>query len=350
MNIGILTHHLGINYGGILQCYALSATLQRMGHTPVVIQREPNSNWKTPLRLLLQHFGLLRYLERTDRADGSRLRPFIRQHICLTPPIRSRAKMLSVSADHELKAVIVGSDQVWRKEFVDRWRFEYYLDFVPTGVKRLSYAASIGVDTWDYSPTDSAQIASHLRQFTALSVRESQAAHLLQTELDIKACVMPDPTLLLSADDYRALMTNASIPSQPYVFAYWLNPDKSALEELLRPYREAGKHIVIVSLHQTSALPSVEEWLALVAHADAVITDSFHGIVFSFIFERPLRLHCNAAGGFSRISSLLTMLGCPELADTPNAPIDRQLVSRNIQEWQVRAHTFLHAGLNAHNS
>lgn len=345
MNIGILTHHFGINYGGILQCYALCTFLRRMGHNPVVIVREPDWNWKTPLRICLDKLGLLRFVERTDRVDGSKLRPFVQHNFVCTTPIRARAKMLQVCADYDLQAVVVGSDQVWRREFIEKWGLEYFLDFVPSGVRKLAYAASIGVNRWDYGADDSKRIVQLLATYKAVSVREDEAATLIADALNFKAEVMPDPTLLLTADDYRSLFDNRRLVAEPYTFVYWLNPDESSLRPILAQHEAEGRKVVRIGLHQQEALPGIEDWLAFMAHAESVVTDSFHGIVFALIFGRPLHICCNKAGGFGRISSLLNLLGCPELLDSPNATIDTQRVCSNINALRDKALDFLQRGL-----
>lgn len=345
MKIGILTHHFGINYGGILQCFALSSYLQQMGHTTVIISREPNKNWKTPIRICLEKMGLLRFVEHTDRADGSKIRTFVNKHFTRTQPIRSHSKMEQVCKDYNLQAVIVGSDQVWRKEFIEKWGLEYFLDFVPNGVQKLSYAASIGVNHWDYNEEESKHIAQLLASYKAISVREDEAADLIAEALNLKVNVMPDPTLLISAEQYKSLFENRRIISEPYTFIYWLNPDESELRPIITEQKAAGKKIIRISLHQTDPLPSIEDWLSLMAHADYVVTDSFHGVVFALIFERTLHIHCNKAGGFGRIRSLLNMLGCTELTTNPNATIKYSIVREHIKELQTKAYHFLNNNL-----
>ena len=121
MRIGILTHPQSVNYGGILQCYALCTYLRKLGHEPIVIHREVDRSfflWGL-VRSFLKAIHFPRYYtpNKVDRMIN--VKPFIKKYLVRTKPIRSQAQMRRVCKDYQLNAVIVGSDQVWRADFAN---------------------------------------------------------------------------------------------------------------------------------------------------------------------------------------------------------------------------------------
>lgn len=307
MRIGILTHPQFVNYGGILQCYALSTLLRKMGHEPIVIRREANRSfflWEW-VRALLRILHYPRYYKpiKVDRTKN--IRPFIQKYITRTSPIRSRQQMFNVCYKYQLDAVIVGSDQVWRRDYARRFGYNYFLDFVPNGILKMSYAASFGLKEWTYNYQETKKIKKLLSHYSGISVREAEAVEMLMNNIGMKAYQHVDPTLLLTADDYASI-TSQRLVDESYIFVYWLG-DKELMLNQIQVLETSGKKVVSIFLRDNVEQISIEDWLSYIKYADRIITDSFHGSVFSIIFKKQFTVLKNDSGGNGRISSLCKM-------------------------------------------
>lgn len=340
MRIGILTHPQGVNYGGILQCYAFCTYLRKNGHDPMVIHRQNDKAfflWEWTRSLLrLVHFP--RYYNSNEVDKGKKIRPFIDNHLKRTMPVRSQSQMKKICRRYQLDAVIVGSDQVWRKDFAIKFGYNYFLDFVPHGVRKLSYAASFGLNEWQYDEEQNKVLTELLTKFKGVSVREFEAIGLLKENLGIDAVQQVDPTLLLNAEEYSNI-SSPRLVVDGYVFVYWLGA-KEAVEKKISEIEESGVRVVKMFLRDNEEQMSVEDWLSYIKYANQVITDSFHGCVFSIIFSRPFIISFNNSGGIGRLSSLFKILNI-ENEVKENSPIDYAKVHACIEELQAKSKTFI---------
>ena len=309
MKIGILTHPQSTNYGGILQCYALCTYLRKLNHEPIVIQRVADKSfflWSIVRNILrVCHFPRYYHPETVDRMVN--IRPFIQKHLARTEPVNSQNKMKKVCQKYGLDAVIVGSDQVWRHDYAMKYGFNYFLDFVPDDVVKASYAASFGLSDWQYTHRETEIIKQLLDRFKGISVREEDAVSLIKDNTGKNALQLIDPTMLLKQEDYDNI-TSHRLVKEKYVFVYWLG-DKNLIASAIERYKTEGYAIVNINLRDICEQISVEDWLSYIKYADYVITDSFHGCVFSIIFERQFIAFGNKSGGNSRIKSLCKMFG-----------------------------------------
>ncbi|MBN8524732.1 MAG: polysaccharide pyruvyl transferase family protein [Planctomycetes bacterium] len=327
MKIGILTQPLGHNYGGILQNFALQHVLKAAGHVVLTLDLKRKQTWRQRARSaavravttpLIRRIGDPRARQRMAmqnlRESASRL---ISTTGPLTAPLRSDALM-----EFAFDAYIVGSDQVWRPSY-SPYLPHYFLDFaLETKARRIAYAASFGNAEREFTPAECARFTSLLARFDAVSVREKSAIASCQQLFNRKAELCCDPTLLITADEYRRLWVNCDIspPSQRYGLRYFLDPTPEKCSAHASACRALGL-LPISSLpdgprEDFSALtfapviaPSVPDWLALIANASFIATDSFHGCVFSLIFRRPFFVFDNPDRGSDRISCLLQTAG-----------------------------------------
>ena len=309
MKIGILTHPQGSNYGGILQCYALCTYLRKLNHEPIVIQRIANRSfflWEWT-RSLLKALHFPRYYKPNVIDRGVHIRPFVEKYLNRTVPIRSNCDMRKVCTKYGLKAVIVGSDQVWRTSYAMRFGYNFFLDFVPENVIRASYAASFGLSEWNYTKEQTNTIKKLLSRFKGISVREEDAITLIKDNTGFDAIQLVDPTMLLTQEDYNKI-TSPRLLSGQYVFVYWLG-DKKDIKEQVDKYKNEGYRVLELYLRDECEQVSVEDWLSYIKFADLVLTDSFHGTVFSIKFERKFKVFENNSGGNGRILSLCKMFG-----------------------------------------
>ena len=269
----------------------------------------------------------------------------MKSHIATTDIVdKYSSKLIS---KYELDAVVTGSDQVWRPCYNRRVLTNMFLDFVGKRTKKIAYAASFGVDYWEYKPRKARKCGELARRLDAISVREGSGVSLCRNYLGVEAIEVLDPTLLLSAEVYKEVCSNVAPSGERYVAAYILDatPEKVALVE--QEARRRGVAAKIYGADKDAEL-SIEEWLAMFRDAEYVITDSFHGCVFSTIFRREFAVIINSERGASRFISLLgkfaltnrTIIDANQ-GSVPTEPIDWQEVEINLKKYQEHSMTFL---------
>lgn len=314
MKVGIVTQPLCDNYGGILQNYALQQVLKRMGHEPVTLDYMPSLSFGR--YLLYAGKGILcllspslrhpikpysHYLKRPPKIDS-----FIKDNISLTKTIPDYTRKLL--RKNGIDAIILGSDQVWRYSYNSHYIEDMYLAFAKGyDCPKVAYAASFGVEKWDYPDVKAAEAKELIKQFNGVSVREKSAVRLCREHLGVDAEIVLDPTLLLSASDYLQFCSEPLPGGNPYLAAYVLdmNEEKKAfIEETAK-----SKGLKIKRMTASSKGCPVEEWLTTIRNADFVITDSFHGSAFSIIFGKQFYPLLNKERGADRFLTLFEKLG-----------------------------------------
>lgn len=333
MKLAILTLPLHTNYGGILQAYALQTVLERLGHEVVVLNRPLLPPyiplWKAPLvygkrlakKILIDHSIIVFYEWRR------RIRLYITSH----EPIRfTRAyihnRWMNSPVDlrpDEVDGIVVGSDQIWRPAYLRGWcrnLADGFLRFARDWkVKRWAYAASFGVDTWEFPAEQTPEYAELAQLFEAFSVREDTGVALCREYLHVEAQHLLDPTLLLTPEDYQALIAvcprrlSPSVPHRLTTYILDPSPEKQSLIEQIANERGLTPQRVGLPVNENNRTaplsqriyPPIEAWLKGMAEAEFVVTDSFHGAIFSFIFRKPFIVIGNPGRGLSRMDSLL---------------------------------------------
>lgn len=322
MRIAILTLPLHVNFGGILQCYALQTVLERMGHEVSVLNTDfVNVDYKARIGLFIKRLVKTCigkeskfYGWKTEREITQKYtQVFIRKHIHLL-----NVQDLSLLKEDDFDAIVVGSDQIWRPMYYQPIA-NAYLKFAKdwTSIKRIAYATSFGTDKWEYTHEETQECASLVKLFDAVSVRENSAVDLCRKYLEVEAVQVLDPTLLLSKEDYLKLIDQSKLKKNEGVFAYFLDVTSSkmdlanriAKERGLKLYQFNNPNVDCLSLHFEKRIQQpIEEWIAGFRDASFVVTDSFHGCVFSIIFNKPFVVIGNEKRGIARLKSLLSML------------------------------------------
>ena len=334
MKIGILTHPLGANYGGILQAFALSTVLTQMGHQVIVFRRDHDMSF---IKKIIKKILITIKHPRYNNSKYRNLRKFVDVHICESPRLFSTKEMESFTKENNIDLVIVGSDQVWRSDFAMGFGYDYFLDFVPENVKCASYAASFGLSEWNYTKEQTERIKELLKKFHYVSVREYEGQFFCKNYLNCDSELVLDPTMLLPADFYDKIISPRVI-TEDYIYVYWLGSDEGK-NKILEQYK--GRKIVDISLRQGDTLSSVEDWLSYIKYSDRVITDSFHGCVFSLLFNRQFVMYVNNSGGFGRIESLFKLFGIEYKLNDFYQDVDYYDFERRLSELRVKSMNYL---------
>ena len=370
MRIGVLTLPLHTNYGGILQAYALQRVLQDMGHDVVLLDSYPQCPKMFPflvqLAFYIKRFAFKVFLRRktiTVFYEKQQIRQYpLKEHIRQFYRRNIRHEdfdYINPKISQDFDALIVGSDQVWRPMYSPDI-FNAYLSFAKdwVNVKRIAYATSFGTAEWEYSKEQPAECYRLVQMFDAVSVREESGVTLCKEHFSIDASWVLDPTLLVDTRHYmeHIAKVDADYPL-PMCFGYILDASEEKNAILYRIATTQGFQMSSfqnVDDPDNSAAPSVESWLKAFHDAEYVFTDSFHGCVFSILFNKPFVVYGNKERGMARFHSLLSMFGLEDrLATTPDEAarvaslsIDWIRVNNRLSELRKVSKEFLFALLN----
>lgn len=311
----LIVTKIGKNYGALLQAYALKKSFENRGCSVSVLNYCLESTMRT-YELYPKITGwasFIRFLKafRVRKETEKSVQQFFqfrKERLDLTREYKNFAELEVDAPDADI--YVTGSDQVWNPRInFDR---AYYLQFGREDAVRASYAASIGLS--QIPEEYEKELMDRIRQIPFRSVRENTAQNILQHH-GISSSVHIDPTILLDKNDYDLLAVLPSV-QKPYVLLYLLiMPDniKEYLDELRRLY----PNFVFVNIPgntYTKPLGDIQvrdigpcEFLGLIRNAEAVLTTSFHGTVFSMIYQKQF-MSVLPRGTGSRISGLLESL------------------------------------------
>lgn len=323
MKIGVVTfHHARHSYGAILQSYATVRALRQLGCEAELIDYENGyeqseikcMDMSVKRRIMMHLSSIVRtYLFngwRDPYRDNRQFEALYGQEAQC--PYRTIEKMKGLTYD----VLLVGSDQVWNPEVTGGLDDVYLLKF-GNAQKRISYASSMGSHC--LSQEERSRFKKALAAFSAVSVREEYAGDQLReiTGHDIRVVV--DPTLLLAEEDWREAFKLQPDPkrSRPYILTYFVGGNINTYQNHVKQYADVmGLPIWNIQAHskryQCVERPiygiTVEELLRYIDQADLVITDSFHGTVFSLIFKKKFVSLPNRSNPV-RVQNLLRLAG-----------------------------------------
>ena len=301
---GILNLQHTNNFGACLVAYALQTAIERCGSKAQVINYRPEKK----ARLFSGAF-------RRERAAGRNFEKFRRRFLNLTRVCRNMDDLSELNAS--LDSFVVGSDQVWRFRYVYRFLQEYLLAFAAPSKTLFSYAASFGTDFWEGNDQATEIMREKLLRFNRVSVREESGIVICREAFGSEAVRVLDPTLLLSAADYAPIIKESQLklPGR-YVAKMILDETPEAAAEVERLAKEKGWEVVDIygsrkkiGGKEAMLCRPVGDWLKLLQNADYVVTDSFHCVCFSLIFEKQFICVVNPERGISRLDSLLGIFG-----------------------------------------
>lgn len=371
MRIGLLTLPFNNNYGGYLQAMALTTVLEEMGHEVILINRRhpDNANLKDRVKFTLKTI-VKKFLGKDTQLSihNQKIYAYEKQGAKMLPLVRSVIKNISEPIFRQddfkcleklgIEAYIVGSDQIWRPKYVPHVQ-NFFLDFLPGDihVKRIAYAASFGTDDDEYTLSQKNECGILISKFDAVSVREDSGLELVSRFGWNSKNIMwvLDPTLLLSASFYAKWTEDDNVQNNyHYIASYILDEgnEKKLIEE--KAQEEIHLPIYKIGTIHNGVKASISSWLSGIKNADFVITDSFHGMVFSIIFHVPFVVLVNKGRGGTRFLSLLNRYGLNDrivstvesLNGLFHSTIDWYNVVRILQEDQDKSFSFLKTSLS----
>ena len=337
-DVGIVGWWYGKNYGSALTYYALHEVVEDMGYDTLMLEWP----WKKkPFPPISKNF----------------VREFAKKHYNESAQYTFDEYP---SLNNHIGTFIAGSDQLWNYWDSKDMGNYYMLDFVRNDRRKISYATSFGHPIYPAPINICEKQAELLKTFYAISVREDDGVKICRDCFGVKATQVWDPVFLCDKSKYIGLINEVNISeNKPYLLAYVLSPDTEKGKKLTEIAKALNLELVIILDGQTDLEKNkqqlgidnvknnigIEEWLAYIYNASYVITDSFHGICFSIIFEKQFTCILNKARGVSRFNTLLGKLHLESFAvdevakisaqNVTNQTIDYDLV-RNILKTEVK--------------
>lgn len=300
MKIGLLTYFAADNSGATLQAYATIKALESLGHDVTLIDYDipyPEQSLRAKVLLYPKHLKFQRFRRKYFTKKTQ-------QYLSLKdlqnqPP--------------EFDCYMVGSDQTWNPDISLDNAKGFFLDFGPEDAFRASYAASFGMQKWEENPWISRDEASRLvNRIQRLSVREEDGVRILEEELGARnITLVVDPVLLF--ERYPELTGDIEQKKELVVYKLKNSPefyDKARVigHELNLPVRSIGSIRRLKGI-KCGYPEGVEAWIRRIAGAKYVMTDSFHGTVFSILYQRQFVMYARSERLSSRMVSLLKQLG-----------------------------------------
>lgn len=325
MKIFILTMPLGENIGGILQAYSLQFFLKGRGHEVEIIDVVASTGKLKSFMQILSNrirraIGKTSEIQPTSRMKAEfyrNLRLFKVERLHLTRKIASFQDLRLLLQEHCPDTIIVGSDQVWRRDAA----LDLDSMFLNVSqVRKISYAASFGKSYVDYSTKDLVKIKRCLEDFSSISVREASGKDWLEQFVKIKAEVALDPVLLVGEHLFDRVVSHENCLIQgDYAVEYILDrsPEVSFLLGLIKNKINLSTQIIGARQNiystpirnmKSSGYGRVEEWIAKIKHAKYVITDSYHGVLFSILYKKNFVVLANQYRGLTRLYEILGKL------------------------------------------
>lgn len=302
--IGILTFHKSINYGSVLQAYALQKKVEKLGHTVEIIDYEPNQYkhlyglFRKPVNIRnikfdwinLRFFHLLKTRKKNFETFRSNYLRLSKEKFCYGENVDCWSDQYST--------ILTGSDQIWNPLAKDS--DENYFLPIPHKVNKVAYAVSLN-DGFAEEFQNPDLYKNRILEYDAISVREESARRDLDSFLDKKKeiKVVLDPTLLHSKEDFYEICEKR-IVDRPYIFFYSVNHSDDAVDAVAKLSKRTGLPVYMLftnirsrrtvnlhkEFHYLRTETSPQAFVSLVRYADYVVTDSFHGTAFSIIFEK----------------------------------------------------------------
>lgn len=292
--VGILSFHKVINYGAVLQSYALNRTFRELGtkceHIDYTAIKIKESYDPFVIKTRGDFHTLIDYMAgfTANRLTEKRFNIFIGKYI---PTSRNYTQETLNDARGKYDLLVCGSDQIWNTDLTGN-DYAYFLNF-DNSSKKVSYAASFGKTS--LSDDIKEQVKECLDDFSIITVREESASELLREIVNNESTVVPDPVFLLHRNEWEKLCRGKRIVKEKYILLFILHDNASTVEFAEKLSNNSNFKLISISnsIKRVGSSKKVkgcgpEEFLKLIRDAEYVITDSFHASAMSIIFNKKL--------------------------------------------------------------
>jgi hypothetical protein len=368
--IAIITFHASHNYGSVLQAYALQQTIFKLLNKECVCEIiNFRSNKQNELYSLFKRNNNLKYIMKNAitifyykslHSKFKKFEEFINNDLILSnEKYTAEEQLLKSNLNYDY--YISGSDQIWNLQPID-FNWSYYLDFVSVG-KKISYAASFGPRKQKMNNYESEKVTRLLKKYNCISVREEESYNTARKLSDKKIEIHVDSTMLLSKEEWNSLIKNVDIelPNCEYIYFYTLNPSKETIIIVNKISKILNLPVVITKFNNKYDLinnykkiysAGPKDFIKLIKNAKIVLSSSFHGTVFSILFNKPF-FAINGVKDF-RIKTLLSKMSLEDRSIQINDidekfedayDVDFCSANKMIDHEKMRSYSYLKNGL-----
>lgn len=288
--INLLTIHYGQCYGAVMQTYATCSLLEQHGHKVRVINLidpRQKGNWKR-----------LSFWKNCIREFQFWL--FKKKYF-------SKLTNKSYSIDNinlpDADITIVGSDQVWNRDITGVFGKTFFLDFA-MGQKKVALSSSFGKSIWREPDDYTCSVKELLSEFAVISVRESSGVEILKDVFNLQSYNLLDPTLGYGVFD-NVILNNRKIHQ---IYPFLLLNDEAVQKRISYIANTLGLRVYNDNFISSRFMNGPRSWITRIKNSEFIITDSFHGLAFSLIFNKQFIVFCASDEKFTRLSSLLKLL------------------------------------------
>lgn len=320
MRVGIITFHNPVNYGALLQAYALQLTIRRLGHDCRIIDYRNNETKYGFQKIIRKQKGIKNKIFQlislpnyfNIKKKYNKFSEFSSKYLKITKETYFYNSNFSKISDC-FDMFLCGSDQIW-KPVNNKLDENYFLNFISDDRKlKVAYAPSFGVSKINEDLNE--KVYSMLKDFTSISVREKEGQEILRRIGIHNVNVVLDPTFLLKKGDWDKFVKTPII-KEKYIVAYCLDHSKEFMQALKKIKEIKKIKVVLISGLGVNLVKNIDEvfyggpqdFLNLIKNAEYVFTNSFHAIIFSIIFNKDF-LTVKHRKSNSRIDTLLKTFG-----------------------------------------
>lgn len=376
--IGLVSVH-NPNYGSMLQTYALHTYLNGIGADNEIILYTKKNDLRQMRRLMNIQLVLMKgrvvyrdiycKLFHSDISKQLSLRmskfeDFKNKHFKFSRNHIGWKDLLTTNQDYD--TFIIGSDQVWNPINIGTDFFN--LLFTEDSKYRISYASSFGVSSIPNSQIKKTK--QYLERIQCLSTREKTGVEIIKDLTGRDAELVCDPTLLVNKDLWDRLKGEKRFINEKYIFCYFLGNNPEHRDFANRFKAKTGYKLVALQHLDELILSDINfadikpfdvgpaEFVNLISNAEFVLTDSFHGTIFSLLYHKRFftfsRFESSSKGSTnSRVISLLEMMGVKEhhikatqaIDDCLNVEADFDLIDKKIDIFRQKSREYLHKAL-----
>ena len=319
MSVRLITFHTPKNYGAVLQALSLSKYLETIAEDVRII--DYNTAHLRSLYPVISKPDSLKGMVKTilmlptfseKKHKHQKFSQFVSENLPMGKQYDSTDSLYEEKWNENV--FVTGSDQVFNPRRIQEERQAFYLDFVPEGAKRISYAASFGVSE---IPEDKIlEIQQYLKKFNAISVREQSGVEIVNHMLNYEPQLVLDPVFLNGAAFWREYAKPYPRQLEHYLFYYRLLDDRKNDQWICQLAKKKNLKLVVMTDDMLRFRADVvmrdvgpQEFLYLMDHADLVVTNAFHGVAFSLILQKQFLFSDNSALTNDRGLSLLKRYG-----------------------------------------
>lgn len=301
MKIGILTFHRALNYGAVLQCFALYKTLENMGHEVEVIDYRTEGIERFRKTFSMMNFtrakgitNKLKYsilsflLYKSKKRTAKKFDLFVANTMSLSNVVK---KKNDISNCYDV--IFFGSDQIWNPDILNGLDPVYYAQINKGNTKFITYAASVGKIGFIDNNDNIKLFKKYVDAYDHISVREPSLKSFLSDKLQIKSGVVCDPSLLLPKEEYEKIAEEPAENNYVLLFDQFKTSYAYLLANNIA--KQLGVKVITIGaetspLHKSPCKRisevSPSQFLGYIKKAKCIVTVSFHVTSFSVIMEK----------------------------------------------------------------